>query len=199
MVNSGEHKKAPVSLRLRLIVLAALVTAISLGLVGLALDAAFHKSSEAGLNARLESLVYLVLAATEVADDGSLSVQDDPGDPRLSRPGSGIYARVHGQNDQWISPSLIGINLPSLQAIGQAQLNFWYRLLTTIFIHSVMVWHMNCLMSDCCRSPSQSWQVHWNCNRKNRRSGLDCHAHWVLSVSSWYWHNCCFSPLVSDH
>ena len=41
MVNSGEHKKAPVSLRLRLIVLAVLVTATSLGLVGLALDAAF--------------------------------------------------------------------------------------------------------------------------------------------------------------
>ena len=124
MVNSGEHKKAPVSLRLRLIVLAALVTAISLGLVGLALDAAFHKSSEAGLNARLESLVYLVLAATEVADDGSLSVQDDPGDPRLSRPGSGIYARVHGQNDQWTSPSSIGISLPSLQAIEPGTTQF---------------------------------------------------------------------------
>ncbi|HDK38143.1 MAG TPA: GHKL domain-containing protein [Thiolapillus brandeum] len=123
MVNSGADKKAPVSLRLRLIVLAALVTAISLGLVGLALDAAFQKSSEAGLNTRLESLVYLVLAAAEVADDGSLSVQDDPGDPRLGQPGSGIYARVHGQNDEWTSPSSIGVNLPSLQTIepGSAQ------------------------------------------------------------------------------
>ena len=101
MVNSGAHNKAPVSLRLRLIVLAALVTAISLGLVGLALDSAFHKSSEAGLKARLESLVYLVMAATELADDGSLNVQDDPGDPRLGQPGSGIYARVYGQQDQW--------------------------------------------------------------------------------------------------
>lgn len=117
MVNSGAHKKAPVSLRLRLIVLAALVTAVSLGLVGLALDTAFNKSSEAGLQARLESLVYLVLAATEVAQGGSLSVQDDPGDPRLGQPGSGIYAHVHGQHDHWTSLSAIGISLPELQAI----------------------------------------------------------------------------------
>jgi len=124
MVNSGAHKKARVSLRLRLIVLAALVTAISLGLVGLALDAAFHKSSEAGLNARLESLVYLVLAATEVADGGSLSVQDDPGDPRLGQPGSGIYAQVQGQHGQWTSPSSIGVSLPELQAIEPGETQF---------------------------------------------------------------------------
>ena len=124
MVNSGAHKKARVSLRLRLIVLAALVTAISLGLVGLALDAAFHKSSEAGLQARMESLVYLVLAATEVADGGFLSVQDDPGDPRLGQPASGIYAQVQGQHNQWTSPSSIGVSLPELQAIEPGETQF---------------------------------------------------------------------------
>ena len=70
-VKIGEQGKTPVSLRLRLIVLAAVVMAISLGLVGLALDNAFHKSSEAGLQARMESLVYLVLAATELDESGS--------------------------------------------------------------------------------------------------------------------------------
>jgi len=124
MVNSGAHKRAPVSLRLRLTVLAILVTAISLGLVGLALDSAFHKSSEAGLKARLESLVYLVLAATEVEDDGSLSVQDDPGDPRLSQPGSGIYAHVHGRQDQWASSSSMGVTLPEWPSIEPGQSHF---------------------------------------------------------------------------
>jgi len=117
MVKSGAHKKTPVSLRLRLIVMAALVMAVSLGLVGLVLDAAFHKSSEAGLRARMESLVYVVLAATEVGDDGSVSVEDDPGDPRLSQPGSGIYALVHGEHDEWNSPSSLGVNLPTLPSI----------------------------------------------------------------------------------
>jgi len=114
-------RKTPVSLRLRLIVLAATVMAVSLGLVGLALDAAFHKSTEAGLQARMESLVYLMLAATEAEDDGSISVDDDPGDPRLGQPGSGVYAHVHGAQDHWSSPSLLGINLPDLPTIDPGQ------------------------------------------------------------------------------
>ena len=92
--------------------LAVLLLTISLGLVGLALDAAFHKSSEAGLQARMESLVYLVLAATEVAADGSLSVEDEPGDPRLGQPGSGIYAIAQGEKGEWASSSSLGVNLP---------------------------------------------------------------------------------------
>jgi two-component system sensor histidine kinase PhoQ len=124
MVNTGAHKKAPASLRLRLVVLAVLVTAISLGLVGLALDAAFHKSSEAGFQARLESLVYLVLAATELGDNGSLEVDDDLGNPLLDQPGSGIYAHVHGQRDEWTSASSMGVNLPELQAVEPGATQF---------------------------------------------------------------------------
>ena len=93
-------------------------------LVGLALDSAFHKSSEAGLKARLESLVYLVLAATEVAVDGSLAVEDEPGDPRLGQPGSGIYAIVKGDPDQWASPSALGVNLPPVPTIQAGESGF---------------------------------------------------------------------------
>ena len=66
-VSTTANQQKPFSLRFRLVVLAVLLLTISLGLVGIALDAAFHRSSEAGLQARMESLVYLVLAATEVA------------------------------------------------------------------------------------------------------------------------------------
>ena len=111
-MTSKKNQQRPVSLRLRLIVLAVLLLTISLGLVGFALDAAFHKSSEAGLQARMESLVYLVLAAAEVAADGSLSVEDEPGDPRLGQPGSGIYAIAQGESGEWASSSSLGVNLP---------------------------------------------------------------------------------------
>ena len=57
----GNQQKT-LSLQLRLVVLVILLLSVSLGLVGFALDAAFLKSSEAGLHARMESLVYLVLA-----------------------------------------------------------------------------------------------------------------------------------------
>ena len=93
-------------------ILAVPLLTISLGLVGFALDAAFHRSSEAGLKARMESLVYLVLAATEVNDNGTLAVDNDPGDPRLGQPGSGIYASVTGESDRWVSASSLGISLP---------------------------------------------------------------------------------------
>lgn len=117
-------QQRPISLRLRLVVLAVLLLTVSLGLVGFALDAAFHRSSEAGLQARMESLVYLVLAATEVADDGSMTVDDDPGDPRLGQPGSGIYASVHGNMDQWSSPSLLGVTQPELIQIQAGESSF---------------------------------------------------------------------------
>ena len=118
------NQQRPISLRLRLVVLAVLLLTVSLGLVGFALDAAFHRSSEAGLQARMESLVYLVLAATEVSDDGSMTVDDDPGDPRLGQPGSGIYATVHGDRDQWASPSSLGVNQPELVQIQAGESSF---------------------------------------------------------------------------
>jgi len=123
-VKTEGNQQRPISLRLRLVVLAVLLLTVSLSLVGFALDAAFHRSSEAGLQARMESLVYLVLAATEVADDGSMTVDDDPGDPRLSQPGSGIYASVHGDRDQWASPSSLGVIQPDLQQIQAAESSF---------------------------------------------------------------------------
>lgn len=101
--------------------LAVLLLTVSLGLVGFALDAAFQKSSEAGLQARMESLVYLVLAATDANENGTLSVEDDPGDPRLGQPGSGIYAHVLGTENEWVSPSSLAVNLPTLPPISAGE------------------------------------------------------------------------------
>jgi two-component system sensor histidine kinase PhoQ len=106
------RQQRPISLRLRLVGLAVLLLTVSLGLVGFGLDAAFHKASEASLQARMESLVYLVLAATDANDDGTLSIEDDIGDPRLGQPGSGIYARVHSDLSGWSSASSVSVALP---------------------------------------------------------------------------------------
>jgi two-component system sensor histidine kinase PhoQ len=98
--------------------MAVILLTISLGLVGFAMDAAFQRSSEAGLRARMESLVYLVLAAAEVGDDGSLVIEKDLGDPRLSQPGSGFYASVSGAGVNWVSGSSLGVDLPQPVAVG---------------------------------------------------------------------------------
>ncbi len=104
--------------------LAVLLLTISLGLVGFALDAAFHRSAEAGLQARMESLVYLVLAASDVDENGLLTVKDDPGDPRLGQPGSGIYAHVFGDLNEWVSPSSLAVALPELPNIPAGKSSF---------------------------------------------------------------------------
>jgi two-component system sensor histidine kinase PhoQ len=100
------------SLRFRLLVLAGLVLLISLGLVGMALNAANYRSTVSSLEARMESYVYLVLAAADVDPDNRLVMDPDLGDPRLSQPGSGIYAHIHGGGDHWNSPSALGLKLP---------------------------------------------------------------------------------------
>ena len=119
------NQQRPFSLRFRLVVLAVLLLTISLGLVGFALDDAFHRSSEAGLRARMESLVYLVLAATEVNDDGVLVVDENPGDPRLDQPGSGIYASFSGDGNRWVSASSLGVNLPETVQIPAGEIEFF--------------------------------------------------------------------------
>ncbi|MGD9020395.1 MAG: ATP-binding protein [Lysobacterales bacterium] len=116
-MDTGKPQAKPFSLRLRLLILVVVILVVSLGLVGFALDAAFHRSNEAALQARVESLVYLVLAATEVSADGVLQVDDDLADPSLSRPGSAIYAVVEQDGQRWTSPSALGNELPGLAAV----------------------------------------------------------------------------------
>ena len=101
----------PFSLRFRLILLATLVLVVALGLVGMALNSANYRSTVSSLRARMESYVYLVLAAVEMDERGVLQVQDELGDPRLSQPGSGIYVHVHGSETHWDSPSALGLRL----------------------------------------------------------------------------------------
>jgi two-component system sensor histidine kinase PhoQ len=114
----GGKSQRPFSLRLRLVLLATLVLVVALGLVGIALNAANERSAVSALQGRMESSVYLVLAAAEVNDAGRLVMQPDLGDPRLSQPGSGIYVHLHGGVpegvDHWSSPSALGLQLPEL-------------------------------------------------------------------------------------
>ena len=108
--NTG-RKPRPFSLRLRLILMATLVLVVALGLVGTALNSANYRSVVSSLQARMESYVYLVLAAVEMDESGTLMVEGELGDPRLSQPGSGIYVHVHGSEMHWDSPSTLGLRL----------------------------------------------------------------------------------------
>jgi two-component system sensor histidine kinase PhoQ len=112
------------SLRNRLIGVGTLVLIVALGLVGLALNAANHRSAVSALESRMESYVYLVLAAMEVDADGRLSVEEDLADPRLLQPGSGVYVAVEGRERRWRSRSALGQQLPAPAPIAAGQTVF---------------------------------------------------------------------------
>jgi two-component system sensor histidine kinase PhoQ len=96
------------------------VLVIALGVVGAALNAANHRGAVSALQTRMESYVYLVLAAMEVDAGGRLAIDDDFADPRLVQPGSGVYVDVGGRDAHWQSRSALGqrLDVPGPLAAG---------------------------------------------------------------------------------
>jgi len=109
------------SLRNRLALAGTLVLVIALGAVGLALNAANQRVAVSSLQARMESYVYLVLAAMEVNDNGRLQMDAEFADPRLNQPSSGIYIQIQGRADHWTSPSSLGLQWPDLGTVAPGQ------------------------------------------------------------------------------
>jgi two-component system sensor histidine kinase PhoQ len=109
------------SLRKRLVGVGTLVLVVALGLVGLALNAANQRGAVSALQARMESYVYLVLAATELDAEGRLEVEEDFADRRLSQPGSGIYVALEGRERRWRSRSALGQQLPAPAPVAAGQ------------------------------------------------------------------------------
>jgi two-component system, OmpR family, sensor histidine kinase PhoQ len=107
------------SIRARLILGAALVLVAFMAVAGAALQRAYAESVRASHYARLQGTVYLLLAGAEVDADGSLVMPPSPVEPRLSLPGSGLYASIRnvGRGETWQSASTVGIAAPFLRDI----------------------------------------------------------------------------------
>ena len=113
--------RAGYSIRTRLLLGAALVLLAFLTGAGLAVQRANSESVRAAYFGRLQSTVYLLLAAAELDAGGALVMPSVFAEPRLSLPGSGLYAGIYNvlRSDQWQSASTLGQQLPfqrSLQA-----------------------------------------------------------------------------------
>lgn len=102
------------SIRARLIGAGALVLVAFLAVAGVALQRAHADSVRAAHYARLQGTVYLLLAGAELDGQGALVMPPDLAEPRLSLPGSGLYASVlHVPSGvPWQSASALGLNLP---------------------------------------------------------------------------------------
>lgn len=106
--------RADTSIRTRLVVGAAFVLLAFMAGAGVAVQRAHADSVRTAHFARLQSTVYLLLAGAELDANGALVMPVAFAEPRLSLPGSGLYARIVNLDtrEEWRSPSTVGIKPP---------------------------------------------------------------------------------------
>ena len=111
------------SIRARLILGATLVLVAFVVAAGWAVQRAHADSVRAARLAQLQSTVYLVLAGAEVEASGALLMPAAFPEPRLSLPGSGLYASVRNlaRGEEWRSPSAVATNPPFQRAVPVGQ------------------------------------------------------------------------------
>ena len=102
------------SIRARLILGATLVLVAFVAAAGWAVQRAHADSVRTARFAQLQSTVYLLLAGAELDDKGALVMPPSFPEPRLSLPGSGLYASVRSvaRNEEWRSPSSLAAAPP---------------------------------------------------------------------------------------
>ncbi|MCC5871205.1 MAG: two-component sensor histidine kinase [Gammaproteobacteria bacterium] len=101
--------KRPLSLRLRLLLAAALVLLLFLSGTGVILDRAFRTSIEESAREQLRLRALALLGTADVVGD-RLTLPVMQAEPRLNQPGSGLYAGVIDGDGRevWLSRSLVG-------------------------------------------------------------------------------------------
>ncbi len=113
----------PDSIRARLMAGATLVLIAFVASAGWAVQRAHEQSVRTSRFAQLQGTVYLLLAGVELDDKGALVLPPSFPEPRLSLPGSGLYASIANpvRGEDWRSPSSLQAQPPFLRevAIGQ--------------------------------------------------------------------------------
>ncbi|MGE4243154.1 ATP-binding protein [Ramlibacter sp.] len=102
------------SIRARLLLGAALVLVAFVAAAGFAVHRAHEDSVREAYFARLQGTVYLLLARTELDEQGALAMPPELAQPRLSLPASGLYAGIYNanRNELWRSGSSVGVDVP---------------------------------------------------------------------------------------
>ena len=84
------------SITARLLLATSLVLALFIGLTALSLQHSVHSRAEQAQRDRMEGLIYGVLGAAELTENGTLQINEyGLPDGRLRQPQSGLVARVY--------------------------------------------------------------------------------------------------------
>ena len=123
--NDPVPPRRPFSLSARAALATGLVLAAFLGVVGLTLSRTNADSALKDQQERLENFVTAYLAGLEVTRSGKVFLPDTPPDQSFSRPGSGLYAVVIGDNNTKLeSPSALGRDFSFLKKLQPGESEF---------------------------------------------------------------------------
>lgn len=111
------------SLTVRLLLAAALLMAVIIGVTTLAIQHTVDQRARQAQQERMQGQIYALLGVTEIDDDGNIDIfASDLPNGLMRQPASGTYAEVRDTEERqvWRSPSLTG-SIPSSTdgAIGQ--------------------------------------------------------------------------------
>jgi len=111
------------SIRARLIIGAMFMLVAFVAGAGLAVQRAHADSVRTARFAQLQSTVYLLLAGAELDAGGALVMPAGFPEPRLSLPGSGLYANIVNvaRGEEWQSGSTVGPGLPFQRTLAVGQ------------------------------------------------------------------------------
>jgi two-component system, OmpR family, sensor histidine kinase PhoQ len=111
------------SIRARLAAGAAVMLLAFMAGAGLAVQRAHGDSVRAAHFAQLQGTIYLLLAGAELDAIGALVMPAGFAEPRLSLPGSGLYASIVNvsRHEEWRSPSTVGIDPPFQRSVPVGQ------------------------------------------------------------------------------
>ncbi|MFK2901041.1 two-component sensor histidine kinase [Dyella jejuensis] len=118
-------ERRPFSLAARAALTTGLVLAAFLGAIGWTLSRTYAASELNKLQDRLHDNVISYITGTDVRRDGTPLMPDTPPDPMFSRPGSGLYAVVLGDDHfHWESSSALGRDFGFLHPLEPGQSQF---------------------------------------------------------------------------
>ncbi len=114
------------SIRARLMLGATVVLVAFVAAAGWAVQRAHADSVRTARFAQLQGTVYLLLAGAELDEGGALVMPPSFPEPRLSLPGSGLYANVVNvaRGEAWQSPSAVGIEAPFMRNVAVGEWRF---------------------------------------------------------------------------
>ena len=102
------------SLRLRILISVSLLLIVFFGIAIFVLDSAFRDAATRAQEERLDIQLIALLAAAEPDEGNTLKLPQEFQEPRLSAPGSGLYAAVFDGDGEavWRSRSTLGVVVP---------------------------------------------------------------------------------------